>query len=429
MKQKRFEFLVIGFAMFAMFFGAGNLIFPPYLGNLAGLEYMMAMLGFILTGVGLPLVGILACARYNGSFREMSKYAGSKFSLFITISVMLILGPVLTIPRTAATTYELGVAPMFGEIDIMLSVVIYFIINILFVLKPSKVVDIIGKYLTPSLLILLSTIIIAGLINPIGVPSQPSIDSVFTHALLEGYQTMDALGSVIIAAILMESIRNKGYTEKRDIMKITLKAGMVSITGLAFIYGGLTVLGSQTSGLISSDISRTALVIEIAQATLGKVGILALGLAVSLACLTTSIALMTTIAEFFTELFKGIFHYNAIVVAMTGVSIFFAAMGVDKIVTIAAPILGILYPTIMVIVFTSFIADKIGSIVVKASVYTAFTCSILTTLSEIDSTQSIFEFMKMLPLSSVGFAWIFPTIMVFIIMLFITRVGPKKNNY
>ena len=215
MRKSSKDIIVIGFALFALFFGAGNLIFPPFLGNVTGTEYPLAVFGFILTGVGLPLLSILAVAKNGGDLLNLTDLVGKKFTKIFCTILVICLGPVIVIPRTAATTFELGVVPIFGEISPIIPVIIFFAICLALIFLSSSIVDTIGKYLTPVLLIVLSVILLSGLINPIGEVGVATLDeNIFSYGFQEGYQTMDALGALLIGAIVVMSVREKGYTNK-----------------------------------------------------------------------------------------------------------------------------------------------------------------------------------------------------------------------
>ncbi|WP_027625924.1 branched-chain amino acid transport system II carrier protein [Clostridium lundense] len=415
MKKSNRDAFIIGLALFAMFFGSGNLIFPPYLGKAVGSKFVISIIGFIITGVGLPLLGILACAKINGTFKEMSLRVGKIFSLIATTGIILAIGPLLAIPRTAATTYELSISPLFPNVGIVPCIIIYFIINLAFVLKPSSIVDNIGKILTPILLLLLLTIIIKGIISPIGAIVNTNFQNVFSNSLIEGYQTMDATASVIFASIVLSSVKDKGYTKTSDIIKMTSIAGIVAVVGLGFIYGGLMYLGSQTSSILPGDISKTALVTEIVTRVLGFSGNIVLGLAVALACLTTSIGLTSSAAKYFEELSNGKLSYTANSIIISIWSILTATMGVDKIVVLSVPILKILYPIVMVLVILTLFGIDNHKIV-ASTVYTTLVISILDNISPLGiHIKFIEDFIALIPLSKIGFVWVAPSIIAFII--------------
>ena len=424
MKKSTNDIIVIGFALFAMFFGAGNLIFPPFLGKIVGANFAVAMLGFLITGVGLPLMGILASAKIEGSFSNMASRAGKIFSLVSGTALILAIGPLLAIPRTAATTYELGVKPLFPSVNPLAAIIIYFLINSAFVLKPSSIIDSIGKVLTPLLLIMISLIIIKGIIAPVGTVEPTGVTNVFPNALLEGYQTMDAMASVIFSSIIISSVISRGYKTRSQIVSTTIKSGLVAVAGLAFVYGGLLYLGAQTVKILPQDITKTELVVEIARRTLGSFGSIALGLSVALACLTTSIGLTATAAEFFSKtVSKGKISYTVNVLIITMLSILIASMGVDNIVRFASPILSILYPVVIVLILTTLMGKLIkNNQVVAVTVYVTLIFSILDIFIKqgyiIGTLKNIFF---LIPLSKIGFSWAAPAMLALFITSWFTK--------
>ncbi len=418
MKKSSRDIIVIGFALFAMFFGAGNLIFPPTLGKMVGAKFLPAIIGFLLTGVGLPLLGIIASAKIGGSFDHMASRVSKRFSLISGTALVMAIGPLLAIPRTAATTYELGIKPFFPFINSTVAIIIYFLINLAFVIKPSSIIDTIGKVLTPVLLVMLASIIIKGLITPIGNIVETPITNIMPTALLEGYQTMDAMASVIFSSIILASVTSKGYKESSEIISTTIKAGFVAVLGLGFVYGGLLYLGAQTTNILPIDISKTELVIEISKRTLGPFGSVALGISVALACLTTSIGLTATAAEFLTKtLTKGKLSYTVNVLLITILSIIIATMGVDNIVKFASPILSVLYPVVIVLILTTLMGKLIKhNKVVAAAVYTTLIMSIIDTLNNLSYLpQSLESIVYIIPLASKGFAWVIPALLAMFI--------------
>ncbi|NFA60978.1 branched-chain amino acid transport system II carrier protein [Clostridium sporogenes] len=412
------DFIVIGFALFAMFFGAGNLIFPPFIGNLVGDKVPAAIIGFLITGVGLPLSAIIACAKINGTFSDISSRVGKYFSVISTTALILAIGPMLCIPRTAATTYELTVQPIFPSIGPVVSAIIYFAVCLFFVLRPSGIVDSIGKILTPCLLVMLAIIIIKGLVSPLGPVVSTNFQGAFSTSLLEGYQTMDTMGSVIFASIILASVRSKGYTDEKYVISVTIKSGMVAIVGLGLVYGGLMILGSQTSQIITGEIGRTALVIEIVKRDLGSAGIIILGIAVGLACLTTAIGLLSTGAEYLSKLTKNKVSYNAFAIIISVVSGILGIGGVDKIIKFSVPILQILYPIVIVLIVITLAGKAVkNDSIVKFTVYITLIVSIIDTLNTLTGEKVTFikGILGIIPLSNVGFSWVVPAIIAFII--------------
>ena len=415
MKNKMKDSIIVGFALFSMFFGAGNLIFPPSLGNKLGDQYLLGIVGFVLTGVGLPLLAILACSRGNGTFEGITNKIGTKFTLILTTVLFFAIGPLLAIPRTAATTFEISILPFFPTWSPIIVMAIYFLINLFFVLKRSSIIDTIGKFLTPALIIILTIVIVKGVISPIGEIASTGATNILSTSLLEGYQTMDALAALLFAGVITSSIVQKGY-KGTEVKSVLLKASIIAVIGLAFVYGGLTFIGAHTVNLVDSGITNTALLVFIANKILGTFGVALIGAAIGLACLTTSIGLLTAGSTFFEKVTNGKLSYkfNAIVISL--ISYIIACQGVDKIVKLSVPILNVLYPVAITIIFVTMLNKFITNIIaIRLAVYVSLVCGIL------------FSFfgtaLNFIPLASVGFGWVIPTVIALVIGLFIK---PKK---
>lgn len=417
MRKNSKDILIIGFALFAMFFGAGNLIFPPFLGNAIGSQYIIASIGFICTGVGLPLLSIIAVSKGEGTFEAMASRIGVKFAIVLNTILFIAIGPMLAIPRTAATTYELAISPNFPKIPAIVFMVIYFAINLIFVLKKSSIVDTIGTYLTPLLLILLAVIIIKGIIFPIGNVVDTGAVNVFATSFTEGYQTMDALSGLLFATMISSSILAKGYS-KKEVIPMTLKSGLVATIGLAFVYGGLMYLGAQTTGVFTGELTKSNLLLFISHSVLGNMGPIIIGLAMALACLSTSIGLLSAGASFFETLTKGKLSYNFNAIVISLISIVIGSLGVDKIVGISAPVLSILYPVAITLIFTTLFNKIItNDKAVRLAVYVSLIFGILEIIPIIN--------LSFIPLGSAGFAWLLPTIVALLIGYIIF---PMKKN-
>lgn len=406
MRKTTKDAIIIGFALFSMFFGAGNLIFPGHLGYQLGSQYFIGMLGFIITGVGLPLLAILACSKGDGTFEGIAEKISKKFAIIFTSVLFLSIGPLLAVPRTAATTFEVAINPFFPAIPAWLVILAYFIINIVLVLKRSSIIDTIGKFLTPALIIILVVLIIKGIFMPIGAILPNNDTGVFAYSLLEGYQTMDALAALLFAAIITSSIKNKGYKGK-EMSKVLFIGSLVAVIGLAFVYGGITYIGAQTSGLVSGDINKTSLLVLIAKNVLGSAGPILIGVAMALACLTTSIGLITAGADYFETITKGKLFYKFNVLAISIVSFAVALLGVDNIVVFSSPILNLLYPVSITIIVFALLHKHIKIKAGRLGVYTSLVFSILLLIPGLN--------LNFLPLASIGFGWLLPTALAMII--------------
>lgn len=417
MKKKSLtkDVIVIGFALFAMFFGSGNLIFPPYLGRIVGDEYVSAMLAFMIMGVGLPLLGVMATAKVGGDFGIAADKVGKVFSIILMTALILAVGPFLAIPRTAATTYEISIRPFLPQVNMIVAISGYFIVNLFFVLTPSSVMDVIGKFLTPILVVVLSVLIIKGILFPIGVVRQGMMEHVFTGSLIEGYQTMDALAAVCFGGIMVATVKEKGYQTSKQIIGITLKASLIAIIGLGTVYGGLMYLGAHSSNILG-QVEKTTLVVEIARQILGNLGTIFLGVAVGLACLTTSIGLTATGAKYFSRISKGRVSYTTIAIVITMISIGIACLGVDNIVGITTPVLKILYPVIMVLVILTLLGEKVDNdCIYKITVFITLIFVVVDVIAQTFQIGILQRWINYIPLSKVGFGWVIPALIAFMI--------------
>ena len=428
MSKTNKDIIVVGFALFAMFFGAGNLIFPPYLGVISGSSWITGFTGFILSDVGLALLAILAAAKCNGDINKVLGRSGKQLAIILGSAIMICLGPLVAIPRTSATTFEMGVQPLFSGFSPILFSIIFFAATFILTIKPSKVVDIIGAYLTPALLVALALLIIKGIIIPIGeMSSTPLIENLFSEGIKQGYQTMDALGAVALSAVIITSLANKGYKDEEQKVKLTLKSGVVAAIGLVLVYGGLTYLGATVSTIYGIDVVRTKLIVEITASLLGTPGKVILAIIVALACLTTAIGLTSATAQFFEKITYGKLKYELVVTVVCVFSAVVSNFGVSTIIQFAAPILDIIYPATMVLVIMTLFGTKIkNDNAFKGATYTALLVSILTVANSMDIVNV--SFINELPFSTLGFNWIVPVLIGGIIGNLIPLHSERKKG-
>ncbi|WP_416198823.1 MAG: Branched-chain amino acid transport system carrier protein [Sporanaerobacter sp.] len=423
------EILVISFALFAMFFGAGNLIFPPSIGLAAGEKWKAALLGFSLTGIGLPILGVLSIAISGGSINSLLNKVGPKFALIFSILIMILIGPLLAIPRTGATAFEMGIKPLFPSISPIISSLIFFGLTLILTLNSSNIIDIIGKFLTPILLIMLSTIIIKGILNPIGVPIDTNMAQPFSKGFGNGYQTMDLLAAIVFGGIIVDDVKNKGITKKSEQFKAIAKTGLISGIGLGIVYGGLLYLGATGSSVFVQGTEKVSLITNITKTILGNSGKIILGICVYSACLTTAVGLTATVGHFFSNLSKEKFSYKTIVIISTIMSTIISNTSVESIITFADPILKIVYPIAIILVvinvFDNLIEDK--KIYLGATIGT-FCVSLVDGLAAMGvDTSFIGDFIQSLPFSDSGFGWMLPAILGIILTHLITKI--KENAF
>lgn len=420
------DLFVIGFALFAMFFGAGNLIFPPYLGLISGHQWWVGFLGFTITDAGLGLLAIIALSKYDGNLNALASRINKTFAIIISTAIILCIGPFLATPRTAATTYEVGILPIFGEsVNRYLFSIIFFIVVFLLSIRSSKVVDIIGTFLTPSLLICMIILIIKGIISPIGKISETSmIDNVLQRGITDGYQTMDALAGCMFALVVINAVKTRNYSSQKTEIKATILSGIIAAVFLALIYGGLLYLGAQTSTLGIYDVStdKTSLLVDITNTTLGGVGVYILGIITALACLTTAIGLISATGNFFHDLSKGKISYEAVVIICSIVSCIISMLGVNQIINISAPILEVLYPCTMTIVLLGLFNEKIkDDIVFKIPSLVSLIFGFLFVLQEKELLGKFGQTLESFPLQQFGLGWVFPMLIGLLVSIIIAK--------
>lgn len=416
--KKYKDIIIIAFAVFSMFFGAGNLIFPPYIGMTSGKGWIISFLGFVFSDVGIILLAISAVAK-AGSFQAVLGKAGKRFGLTLEIIIMLCLGPILIVPRTAATTFEMSVQPLFSSVNPIIFSILFFALTLVLTIKSTKVIDILGKFLTPVLLISLAYLIIKGISSPIG-DLNTNIDSenLFITGLTQGYQTMDALGTGGITALIMASFLSKGYSKKENV-SLTIKAAILAGIGLILVYGGLAYLGATVSTIYDASIPQTTLLINITQQLLGNNGTIMLSIAVAFACLTTAIGLTSVTAKYFEDISNKKLKYEYIVIFICAFSAIISNFGVDKIISISVPILTVIYPVSIALVLMNCLKKFITNpVVYKGASYATLLTSILTV---IDSLGVSISFVHKLPFASFGFNWILPAILGGLIGLILNR--------
>lgn len=352
---------VVGFMLFAIFFGAGNLIFPPKLGLESGEYFLPSILGFITTGVGLPLLGIIVSACYEGGYKAALNRIHPWFSLIFLAAIYLSIGPFFAGPRTGATAYEMALVPFLGGSDdasLLIFTLIYFGLTLWLSLNPSKVVDRVGAILTPALIIAIIGLVVRAFFLLDQPPSAAAAheDSWLFKGVIEGYFTMDALASLAFSVIVLNAIKSKGVSPSA-LIKQTVFAGLIAATALGFIYFSLGWIGNhiqiapETLATITEnkqDLGTYILNTVTAQA-FGEYGRMLLGLIVSLACLTTAVGLCTSVGEYFNEVFPKI-SYRTYVILFCVISFVIANLGLKAVIEKSVPMLLILYPIAMTVI-------------------------------------------------------------------------------
>lgn len=438
MEIKRKDVIVCGFALFAIFFGAGNLIFPPHLGVLAGDKWYVAMFAFLLSDPVLPILGVIVTAKLGGRADDLGKRVSPKFAKLLGTIAILTIGPFFAVPRTGATTHEIFVRPLFPNIPIWVTSIVFFALTLYITLNPGKVINIIGQYLTPALIIILSIIVIVSIVNPPDPKVATGAQNLFASSFAEGYQTMDALGSPLMAGIVMTDLIRRGYTDKDVQFKVSVQVGVVAFILLALVYGGLTYAGATVGGHFNGETERTTLLIGMVELMLGHIGKVIMGVAVALACLTTSTGLTSTCGNYFETISEGKIKYKNVVFIATAIAFVLSLIGVDGLIAIAVPILSAIYPVIIVLIFLSIFDSKIkynwtytGAVIGAFAVAVVQAINLASVMRGGTLLSGLAGTLGKLPFSSLGFGWLVPAVVCSVVLTVISavaRVGKTIND-
>ena len=434
---------IIGFTLFAMFFGAGNLIFPPNLGLDSGQFFWPSILAFALTGIGLPLLGVIVGALdkqgYIGSLNKISP----KFSVIFLIIIYLTIGPLFAIPRTASTSFEMTITPIAhtnSSLALFIFTIIYFLVVLYLCINPNKMVDRIGSLLTPLLLITILAMIIKGFVDYGGNTHSQAAEAFtsnfagFSQGFTNGYLTMDAIAAIAFSMIVVNAVKATGITHANKIFRQTLLAGIIAAVALMFIYISLGFIGNhmavpqeKVASLIANDQNiGTYLLTTMASAGFGAFGKYLLGIIVALACLTTACGLIVSVSEYFNRIFPRI-SYKTYVIIFTLVSFILANQGLNSVITMSVPVLSIVYPVAITSVLLILLARFIPTKPIAQQIPVAVV-SIISILSVIH-TQGWFKLSLIdnLPLKDYSLEW-FPIAVITTIIGYIVAPLFKKQK-
>ena len=399
-----------------MFFGAGNLILPPFLGVQSGESWSLVTLGFFVTAVVIPIIGIMAHARLQGTMFDFGKKVSPVFSVVYCLIVYAI-SITLPAPRTASVTHEMAIAPFLGTSSLLTST-IYFALVFLFVMNRSKILNVIGKFLTPFIIIILLAVIFIGMTTTPEVINPSAFKTPFVSGLLEGYQTFDAIGAVVIGGVLVISMNFKKETSFEIKKEIIIKAGIVAGIGLLIIYTGLIYSGVIFSDTFAENASRTEILTSLSTQTLGNIGTTFLSVLVALACFTTGVGIVTGTSDYFKGLFNNsqkAYTITAIIGCVLGVLI--GQFDVHYIIDIALPALMFIYPITIVLILLNVLPEKLTSpTVFKSVVGVTFLFSIPDFLKFIVNPESLTRIQSYIPFSEHSLGWVLPAILIFVLV-------------
>lgn len=443
------EYVYVASMLFGMFFGAGNLIFPVSVGQQAGSSIWAAAAGLLITGVGLPLLGVaaLGISRSTGLY-DLSSKAGRPYGMFFTCLLYLTIGPFFAIPRCATTSFSVGleqILPHSGPawLYLLLFTALFFAAALFFSLRPGKILVWIGKLLNPCFLVLLGVLVIAALARPGAAVSQVEpldgyASQPFFTGFLAGYNTMDALASLAFGIVVVQVIRGLGVDEPGAVAASTVRSGVFSCLLMGLIYLAVTIVGAQSRGLFEPAENGGVALAQIARHYLGDAGLLVLAATVTLACLKTAVGLITSCAETFAALFPNGPQYRAWAVIFSTVSFLFANLGLSAIIDYSVPVLMFLYPLSIVLILLALFGQFFHhsqavygwtlGLTLPAALYDLL-AALPKSVHQLLHLDALLEQVgRVLPLSSVGLGWICPAALGLVIGLAVYLPGRKRQR-
>ncbi|BBP82516.1 branched-chain amino acid transport system 2 carrier protein [Pseudomonas sp. Pc102] len=429
-RLKGSDLLALGFMTFALFLGAGNIIFPPSAGMAAGENVWRAALGFLLTGVGLPLLTVVALARVGGGMDRLTAPLGKAAGLAFAVAVYLAIGPLFATPRTAVVSFEMGVAPFTGESGIALFTysVLYFGAVLFLALNPGKLVDSIGKFITPVLLAALLVLGGAAMsmpAGPIGSTSQAYQAAPLVEGFLQGYLTMDTLGALVFGIVIATAIRDHGVEDAGLVTRYSVIAGIIAASGLAAVYLALFYLGATSQGIAGDAQNGVQILTAYVQHTFGTVGSLLLAVVITLACLTTAVGLLTACGEFFSRILPV--SYRTVVLGLAAFSLLVANQGLTQLIAFSVPVLVGLYPLAIVLVALS-LCNRLwlsSRRVFVPTMLVALVFGLIDGLGAAGFKSLVPSFIEHLPFSSQSLAWLLPVLLVLVLAVIADRLAGR----
>ena len=416
------DIIAVGFMLFAFFLGAGNIIFPPLAGQLAGENLLPAMAGFLITAVGLPLITIIAVAVAGGTWEHLTQSLPKRAATLMAVLIFVIIGPAFAAPRTGLVAYEMAIKPFIvdaAQSDLTVFSILFFAVAMFFAWSQGKLIDIIGKFLTPALFVGLVVLSVGVFVDPQGTTLAAHGDYVsqpLTKGFLEGYNTMDTFGALMFGMLIVDVLRKKGITEKKPMTRYLTCAAVIAAAGLAFVYISLFYLGATSGGVVTGADNGGVVLSQYVQALFGPYGQVVLSVIVLLACLTTAIGLVSACSDYFCTLtpipYKAWVIINGVACAVV------ANVGLAQLIALSVPVLFALYPVAIALVVLTFARKYLANAEMAYRVVIAV--SLLFAL--IDAAKvagvdvSVFSF---LPLFEFGMGWVLPTAVTMIAMFFV----------
>lgn len=428
------DIVALGFMTFALFLGAGNIIFPPSVGLAAGEFQWFAALGFLLTGVGLPLLGVVALARVGGGLDTLTSPIGKLAGTLMGLSIYLTIGPFFATPRTATVSFEVGMAPFTGNTPeaLLMFTIGYFALVMVLSLFPGKLMDNIGKIITPALIVVLSILGVAAFVAPAGqVVSAPAAEyasagKALAQGFVQGYQTMDALASLVFGIVIVAAIKAAGVTDTRLHTRYTIWAGVIAATGLGLVYVSLVYLGGMSGSVVEMGASGVKILNTYVDSTFGTAGSFLLASVILLACLTTGVGLVSACSAYFSTLL-GV-SYRTVVIVMSVFSTAVANQGLAQLIAVAVPVLVCIYPVAIALIALGLLS-KLWKHTPRVFIPVMAVALIFGVVDAIKAIGwSVPEVFNTLPGSSLGLGWLLPVVAVLVVAGVLDRVHPVPES-
>ena len=431
--EKRLHYkqrLLVAGTLFGMFFGAGNLIFPVHLGQLAGWNVIPAMVGFIITAVGIPILGVAAIGNtHSDGLQALSSKVGKGYGYVFTCLLYLTIGPFFAIPRCATTSFTTGVQPMLGSIPegaaLLVFSLIFFALVLFFSLRPAGITVWIGKIINPLFLIFLAVLVISALCAPgapisVVEPDGAYHDGALFSGFIEGYGTMDAIAGLAFGIVVIDIIRSMGVTNDADVAKDVLRSGVLTGILMAVIYVATILMGAQSRGLFDISANGGIALAQISGHYLGSAGSIILALTITLACLKTSIGLVTSCADAFSRMFPRLFSYKVWAVIFSVFSFGVSNFGLSKLIEYSLPVLMFLYPlaiTLILLALCGKLFDHHRAVYVSVTAFTAVAAlfdlfKTLPAALQVGPVEGAVAFAgRFLPFFSLNLGWVVPALL------------------
>ncbi|MFS2160255.1 branched-chain amino acid transport system II carrier protein [Pseudomonas sp. Pseusp122] len=427
------DILALGFMTFALFVGAGNIIFPPIVGLQAGPHVWMAALGFLVTAVGLPVITVVALAKVGGAMDSLSSPIGKVAGGILAAVCYLAVGPLFATPRTATVSFEVGLAPLTGESPLALFIysAVYFLLVFWISLYPGRLLDTVGRFLAPLKIIALAVLGIAAFALPageVGVAAPAYVAAPFSQGFINGYLTMDTLGALVFGIVIVNAIRSRGVESPRLITRYAIIAGLIAGLGLALVYVSLFRLGSGSHAVAAGASNGAAVLHAYVQHTFGSLGSGFLAVLISLACLVTAVGLTCACAEYFSRVLP--LPYKTLVIMLAAFSLLVSNLGLTRLIQFSIPVLTAIYPPCIVLVALSFCKDfwhSQGRIVAPVMLVSLL-FGIIDALKGAGLGEHLPQVVAHLPLSDQGLAWLVPACITLVVAFICDRLLGKRSE-